>query len=138
MHWARRHHHTAAWSVLLVMLVMAIAPAMSQWMRSGDTRWVEVCSSFGARWVQLDAATGDVLSSTEAQSRTGGAPGGDSGFYAHCPWCQLQAHGAALPPSLVALDLLPLQYAAPALFLQAPATLAVWRTQWARGPPALA
>lgn len=125
---SRSLRHALTWTAALAVLLVALAPAVSQWLlsqRSPGVNWVEVCSSSGMRWV----AAGPAAEENSPEP---------SGLHAqsHCPACVLQHLAMDLPPPPLTVALLargpePL----PHLFLHAPRTLAVWASAQARAPP---
>lgn len=88
--------------------------------------WAEICTSFGAKRVVIDAQQDSGASDPVATNLLG-----------HCPFCVLHdgfpvpsTLASVAPPNLLA-DLLPLA------FLQADQTLSVWAKAQPRAPPVL-
>lgn len=106
------------WAVC-VLLLAALLPTVGRWLQAraaAAAPWDVVCTV-------ADGAT---------PAGDHGVPGGE-----HCPWCPLQAAQPAWPPVDDRAPVLRggLSHALPRLFLQAPSTLAVWRSAQARAPP---
>ncbi|WAC72962.1 DUF2946 family protein [Roseateles sp. SL47] len=140
-----------SWVALLALLMMSLAPLVSQAM-GANRAWLEVCGATGPKWVRVGVDLGARLSAeahADADADAGVTADADLGgvdspspgqpFAAdpmgHCPYCSLHADTLGMPPSpLVVLPLMPLRDVPPA-FLSAPSTLHAWRTAQARGPP---
>ena len=62
----RRIAHGLAFAMLLATLAPAVSRTLASWRAPGQGDWVEVCSSQGMQWVQVDAGAvgnqGDVPS----------------------------------------------------------------------------
>ena len=119
----RSTHRLATWLATLALLLGALAPAVAQALvdTRSDAGWVEICSSSGMRWVQLnaDADPGDPASDE---------PMADGSR--HCPWCNL--HGATgLPPAPTLTPLL----APLATVPQVPPSPVSFATFWPAAPP---
>ena len=128
-----RHRRFTLWLAALALAFSALAPVMSHALAlaSGSSRWVEVCTAQGSRWVQLEDAGR-------------GAPGPESGgplagHQDHCPCCPHVSQGMAPPPAPVTpLPALAMKEGAPERFLTAPRTAHAWRPAQPRGPPSCA
>ncbi len=123
----------AAWWVLCVWLLAALAPVASHALAAGSidgpTR-LEVCTSNGAQWLTLapDAASADAP--TEPAPAIGGA---------HCPWClQPSDSGAAPPPHTQPLLRVPRGHQAPAVWRALVFPTPFFLAAAPRGPPARA
>ena len=88
----------AAWLATLAMLMGVLAPAVGHTLVDvrGEPGWVQVCSSSGMLWVQLDL-------DAEQSNGAPGAPMTDGS--GHCPWCMLGSGATGLPPVQTALTL---------------------------------
>lgn len=107
---------------------MALAPTLSHALQGrGAAPWAEVCTAQGMRWVDASGA----LAGTPDGAHTAPAQ-----VFEHCPWCNLHAGDAALPPAPAAVPLQVAASAVPWLFLAAPRTLPVWLAAQPRAPPA--
>ena len=123
--------------VLALMLLVSLLPAVSRAMGAMDappgadasaTRagWVEICSSSGMRWVQLnaDADPGEPASNE---------PMADGSR--HCPWCNLGSGTAGLPPEPAAWGLLEVREARPRVMFGLPTPEAHRFSAQPRAPP---
>ncbi len=93
MHRTARATPLFTWACALVMLLAALAPAVSQALGlQGPAAWVEVCSAEGAKWVQAgqDGQAGNTPAPMAAHALE------------HCPFCSTQAPLLALPPAPLA------------------------------------
>ncbi|RZI84896.1 MAG: DUF2946 domain-containing protein [Rubrivivax sp.] len=138
MIFARPHRPWIAWLAACVVLLGALAPAVTQglrgWAKSPIT-WVEVCSAKGAKLVALaDASTGKTA---KGDGQNDMPLGGDHSGK-HCPFCLPHIGDVAvLPPAPSVLALgVPGRAALPHLFLRGPGTLFAWAPSQARAPPA--
>jgi hypothetical protein len=122
----RRHLQRWSWIALVAVLGAALLPTLARALSAGDrTSWVEVCTAQGMKWVAVADASSDKT------------PLSVQAALDHCPYCTLEHHVPALPPSTQPLPLaIATSDALPALFLHAPRTLHAWRTAQARAPPA--
>jgi len=114
-----------SWIAILAMLMVALAPAISQALgAAGQRAGIEVCSSSGPRWVESDP---------------GPAEPAPHLVFEHCPYCSLHVDSMlplpAAAPSALALRL---RDALPLAFLAAPHRLYAWVSAQPRGPPARA
>jgi hypothetical protein len=116
----------ASWIAVLAILMAALAPAISHALGAEDgAPWIEVCSSVGAKWVQLEDGS------------TNQAPGpGDGHAFEHCPYCSLHANAVAIPATLLVVAWVePVSAFLPVAFLAAPRTLFAWTSAQPRAPP---
>lgn len=123
MSFARTHRRLACWLASLVVLLAALAPAVSQAM--GATGGV-VCTPQGVKWVSGGGADA---------GNSGGAPMA-AHVLEHCPFCSIHAPTLGLPPAPLALP--PVAERAgepPTAFLAAPRTLHAWVSAQPRAPP---
>ena len=126
MHLLRTRGRPLVWLASLALLVLALAPALSQSLGGASrTAWIEVCSAAGMRLVASGAPS---------------APGDDDTAWlnplAHCPGCGNHLPAWAPPPALARVAVEPAAGdALPRAFLAAPHTLPVWRSAQPRGPP---
>lgn len=126
MRFGRPLQRLVSWIACFAILMGAFAPAISQVLQSGSgTTWAEVCTSLGAKLVQVDAPASDPATQL---------PGGH--LLDHCPYCSLHATALGLPPTPVAVPLLTsLRFGLPERFLTAPATPFAWTAAQPRAPP---
>ena len=123
----------AAWVVLWVWLLAALAPVASHALAAGSIEGaarLEVCTSNGAQWLTLapDAAPAD--GPTEQAPAVGRA---------HCPWClQPSDSGAAPPPHTQPLLRVPRGHQAPAVWRALVFPTPFFLAAAPRGPPARA
>lgn len=109
------------WLTLVALLMGALAPSLSQAMRTpgGVSTWAEVCSSTPASG--QDPAPADAVH-----------------LFEHCPYCSLHTPTLGLPPTPLSLALpAELRHPQPMLFLDAPRGQHNWTVARPRGPPAL-
>ncbi len=115
-----------SWIAALAILMAALAPSISHALSAKNgASLIEVCTSLGAKWVQLDGSSTDQ------------APvSGEVHSLEHCPYCSLHANAVAIPTKPVGLPLAisPSDHA-PAAFLAAPRTLYAWASAQPRAPP---
>lgn len=125
----RHHQRLALWLALLAMCFGVLAPTVSHALAaSGSSRWVEVCTAQGMRWV----AVADTAAPGPAD-----ASGGPAAHLEHCPACHAAGTGLAPPPAPVVWSPLPaLREGLPRRFEQAPRTAHAWQPVQARAPPA--
>lgn len=120
------------WLALWLVVWGALLPTLSQAalrLHDGAER-IEVCTSTGMVWVQLDPAP-------TAAHDDDGAPSTDTVGMA-CPWCLSPHHGPALPPAPTAQVHEPVVFRDhPPRFWQAAHTDHVWCSAHARAPPTL-
>lgn len=115
-------------AMLLATLAPAVSRALASWRAPGQGGWVEVCSSQGMQWVQVDAGT---------VGNTGGVPSQDPEAMDLCGHCTLAAERfAPLIPSLPEVATLVAHWPAPVFVAH------VWASRSApspsaRGPPFL-
>lgn len=84
-----------SWIAVLAVLMVALAPAISHALGSKNAAtWIEVCSSSGAKLIQVGGGQGD-QAPAPAQSHP----------FEHCPYCSLQTDAVALPATPLALPL---------------------------------
>jgi len=124
-----RSKRLSTWVAILALLMMALAPLMSQAFGAGSASgWAEICSVYGSKWVKIDAGTTD-----PQPTPASGHP------LDHCPYCSLHASALGMPPAPIAVQAMGSTYReVPPAFLTAPRTLHAWRTAQPRGPPILA
>lgn len=120
----------AAWIACLAILFAAFAPSISH-ARAAATGagWMEVCSTAGARLVDMNAGQGLDMQ----LPATGGV---DTSHLDHCPFCY--THGGAplaLPGAELTLPAFTAQDTHPFLFYHAPRPLPVWTVAHPRAPP---
>ncbi len=122
----RRHRRFITWLALGVLVLAALAPAVSR----------ALASAQGDAWALAQVCSADA---GQRGGADGGTPGGTAHAFEHCPFCALHSDGWGLPPALPAQAEAPaLRHALPALFLQAPRPLFAWAAALARAPPVLA
>ena len=78
----RRIAHGLAFAMLLATLAPAVSRTLAAWRAPGQGDWVEVCSSQGMQWVQVDAGT---------VGNQGGVPSQDPEAMDLCGHCTLAA-----------------------------------------------
>lgn len=78
----RRIAHGLAFAMLLATLAPAVSRTLASWRAPGQGDWVEVCSSQGMQWVQVDAGT---------VGNQGGVPSQDPEAMDLCGHCTLAA-----------------------------------------------
>lgn len=123
----------------LAMLCIALAPGMTQWLRSsqGGSVWNEICSSstgFRFRIAQGDTATAATVASADRSAQVPLSTS-ESMTDHHCHWC---THLGAWPPLEVQLALAPATAAVrPERFYSAPHAVFAWASAQPRGPPRL-
>ncbi len=124
----RRIAHGLAFAMLLATLAPAVSRTLASWRAPGQGDWVEVCSSQGMQWVQVDAGT---------VGNQGGVPSQDPEAMDLCGHCTLAAERfAPLIPSLPVVATLAGHWPAPVFVAH------VWASRSApspsaRGPPLL-
>jgi Protein of unknown function (DUF2946) len=114
----RRHRELLVHLAILVLVLAALAPAVSRWLLPSWQERVlaELCSPQVRAGQALPAAPGHLLD--------------------HCPLCTLDAHHPVLPATPRGLaGLLVPRDEVPVLFLHAPRALPVWAAALSRGPP---
>ncbi len=121
---------TLARCLLAGMLLAALAPAISRGLAStrGAGDWVEICTTGGMRWVQLEAASADAdpLSADDLLHALD-----------HCGHCGLAAERfAPLLPTLPVVAAMAQPWPAPEHTARTPASRAA-PSPAARGPPLL-
>lgn len=112
------------------MLAAVLLPTLSHAIHAaqGDSKWVEVCTTQGARFVVV----GEGVVSDQSS-----APGSSDAttHMQNCPCCG-SSSAMGLPPPAAGAAWVPLVSSlVPPLFLQAADTLFAWRTAQPRGPP---
>lgn len=128
------HRRKLIWWISLAVLWAAWLPSWAPVLRSAlsdvPVNWMEVCSVTGSRWVVADTSAGSASNDDNNGSMNGGMS---------CPFCLLQHHAWAPPPT-VALHLLPLPrpQAALAVFHASVPRWALWPSAHPRAPPAQA
>lgn len=123
-----RQYFITTWVAILAVLMMALAPLVSQAFGARSASgWAEICSVYGSKWVKVDAGSAD-----RQPTPVSGHP------LDHCPYCSLQAGALGMPPAPLVVEPIASYREAPLAFLQAPSTPHVWRTAQPRGPPFLA
>jgi len=126
----RKHRRLIAFIASVVMLLAALAPAISHAMsagQGGSSLLMEICSANGNKTVQatkLDfGKSSDSKDSKQASQQ-------------HCSYCITHAQPFALLPPVVALPDHPdLSYALPELFFRARSPLFAWAAGNPRAPP---
>lgn len=81
-----------SWLATLALLLAALAPSISMALDPGNSRWAEICTATGSKWVADDGSIAD----------TAPVPAGAHTFE-HCPYCSLHASTLAMPPASVAI-----------------------------------
>lgn len=122
--------HTRLWArwLLALMLLATLAPTVSRAMavERGASGWVELCTSTGTRWVQMD---------NDAAPTNGASTQGDSHVLDACGYCVLASERfAPLLPSLPAVLAHAPTWAVPAFVATVPPLPDVPRHA-ARDPP---
>ena len=119
----------AAWIACLAILFAAFAPSISHARAAArGAGWMEICSTAGAKLVNLDA------SQDLGQPAAGG--GVDTSHLDHCPYCA--THGGAplaLPGATMTLPAFAARHVRPFLFYHAPRPLPIWTAAQPRAPP---
>lgn len=120
----------AAWIACLAILFAAFAPSISHARASvrGGAAWMEICSTAGAKLVDMDAGQGPDMQQP--------ATGVDTSHLDHCPFCF--THGGAplaLPGAELTLPNFTAQDSHPFLFYHAPRPLPIWTAAHPRAPP---
>lgn len=118
--------------LLVLMLLVALAPTVSRAMaaQQGAAGWVELCTSAGTRWVQVNDDTG----AADAATDTAGAHDAHHALDA-CGYCVLASERfAPMLPTLPAVLAHAPAWVVPAYVAHAPATPDVPRHA-ARDPP---
>lgn len=130
MHHRQRTAPVILWMAILAFVVGVLLPAGSQPLRKASNgAWLEVCTSFGAKWVRANSAR-DNPDEPAAPRKTA---------HEHCAYCGMHAGAMAVPPTASSgLPLIPLRFAVPERFLVAPRTLFAWAPAQARAPPQVA
>ncbi len=113
---------------MLAVLVAGLAPAVSQAMRGGSARWVEVCTVLGSTWVQVDDA---------GSAASGSKPSPTHPAFKHCLYASLFAAGLATAPDLPAFGSPPLRFEAPHSAATLTARPSALLSAQPRGPPLL-
>lgn len=124
MHALRRHRSCFARLVAMVLLLAALAPAVSRGLAFVEGRiapWTQVCSTEAGNEIGAHLAGGSTASHL-LQHCALCVPGGDAPA-----WPALAATPTVFEP--------PLREAMPPLWLQAPAPLHVWAATRSRAPP---
>jgi hypothetical protein len=113
------------WIAVLAILMAALAPAISHALMSGTkASWVEVCTSAGARWV-------NVAGDADEQPTPAGAHALD-----HCPYCSLHVDAVDVPVGPAPTVGAALPSHAPAVARQAsPRPRHAWASARSRAPP---
>lgn len=112
---------------MLVLVLNALMPLTVQAMAASAERsqWQEICTSIGMVRLPLDDSDRHPADPVAGQSQD-------------CPYCNLHAGHAGLPPAAIdPVIALPLREMPPAFF-QAAHTSSVWLTAQSRAPPILA
>lgn len=130
-----RMRATRRWFALLcsvVMMLAALAPTVSRSLTASEksSTWVELCTTFGMQWVQIDFGDANA-SPSESDAEPQGVAGVD-----HCPLCVFVAD-LAHDVHVAAPEFVPLQaISLPAL--PDSTTLPTREVRWTapRGPPA--
>ncbi|XVJ69495.1 MAG: DUF2946 domain-containing protein [Rhizobacter sp.] len=118
------------WLALFAMLAAVLLPTLSHAVHAarGDSKWVEVCTAQGARFVVV----GEGVVSDQSS-----APGSSDAttHMQNCPCCGSSPAMGLPPPAAGAVWMPHVSALVPPLFLQAAHTLFAWRTAQPRGPP---
>lgn len=130
MHLRQRAAPIIVWMALLAFVVGVLLPSGSQAFRKTSAEgWLEVCTSFGAKWVRA----------SDARNDSGGPAAPMKTSHEHCVYCALHIGDLAVPPAGVSgLAPAALRFAVPERFLVAPRTPFAWAPAQARAPPQLA
>ena len=121
----RTHKRATTWIAILAVLMMALAPLISQ-AAGAERAWQEICGTNGSRWVQADGSAPAKPTDTSAAHHLD-----------HCPYCSVHASALGMPPAPLAVLAASRYLEMPPAFLAAPRTLHAWRTAQPRGPPRL-
>lgn len=111
---------------MLVLVLNALMPLAAQAMAASTpgSQWQEICTSTGMVRLPLDDSEHHPADSGAGQSQD-------------CPYCNLHAGHAGLPPAAIdPVAILPLREMPPAFF-QAAHTSSVWLAAQSRAPPSL-
>jgi hypothetical protein len=116
------------WALIAIFAVlgMAVLPSASRLLMAvSGSKWVEICTTTGTRWVQLNSdAPMDSADPLNVQ------------MMPDCPACCHLSHGAGLPPSIAQPPVfIGAEYVIPVLFLLGPRTQFAWAAAQPRGPP---
>jgi hypothetical protein len=117
----------AAWLALLALLWGALVPTLVQAaVASSDSPgWVEVCSTSGVVWVQVDA---------DAEPPAG-TPAPMQGASSSCAWCLPQGAMGLPPTPTDAVVAVEAPEAVPGVAFDSILPSAVWSTAQSRAPP---
>lgn len=132
-----RHRSLSTWIAILAILLNALMPTLSVALErprapSGNSGWIEVCSTQGTFWVRL-APDGQLLEQTTRPPENT-APAAQHGE--HCLYCLSHAGSFGLAPSSYAgLPAVPPRNPALGDGLTATFTAYAWRAPAARAPP---
>ncbi|HTP71471.1 MAG TPA: DUF2946 domain-containing protein [Burkholderiaceae bacterium] len=114
-----------SWIAALAILMAALAPSISHALATkGASTWVQICSAWGAAWVQPHDGSG------------GAPPPNKPHSFDHCPYCSLQAHAFAIPAAPTArVPVASPRRTPPNSDLAAPCTRYAWVGAQPRAPP---
>lgn len=123
-----RTHHLASWLALFAILMMSLAPAISQTLdsvRPGSSLLLDICTTEGRQQVEVDTADWSTPQ-----------PSADHHLsFEHCPYCAAQLN-LLLPPAQAPLPVLAGTFRElPRLFLLAPQRPYAWTPSSPRAPP---
>ncbi len=127
LHFALLRLPLAVWLAVLIAVFSALAPTLSHALvRSGASAGTEICTSTGPRWLATNGPTE--------------SPGGQESVLSldHCPFCRLATEGAAPPPAVAHLFVVPGEPLAPPLRPAVVFFTDVALTPPPRGPPTAA
>ncbi len=126
---ASSHLRWMVWTTALVVLLSALAPAVSRWLAANQLADhtaappAEVC-------VSREGLPSIIVIKPHQEQPAHHA------WLDHCPLCVMQGDHAGLPPTqTAALRLNELQHEVPRLFLNAPRPMPIWAPAQARAPP---
>lgn len=124
----RRLARGLVFAMLLATLAPAVSRTLASWHAPGQGDWVEVCSSQGMQWVQVDSG---------AVAHPGGASSQDSEAMDRCGHCTLAAERFA--PLIPTLPVVATQagHWPPPVFVARAWTAHAAPSPSARGPPLL-
>lgn len=114
---------------MLALIWGWLAAPLAQAMGSSGGSWIQVCTSLGTRFVQLDHDDGSLASED-------GKPAPSASPSAECPYCRLHASLALLPVVVQMPEVLRLTRVlapAPVATIQLPDP--PWQPALPRGPP---
>lgn len=129
---SRLHQRPTGWLLLLSMLWGVLAPLVAQASVSADRDGarIQICTSTGMAWVQVDA-------NQDGPSRSDkGFSNGSMTLMGECAWCVLHGGGGALPTQEAAsLPLMSFSQERPHVLVESLAPDAAWLRLPSRAPP---